>query len=138
MFDATKSVEEIRKAADQGDATTQCNLGLRYSKAQGVPQDYQQAVEWYRKAADQGNADAQYNLGLMYREGKGVPKDYQQAVEWYRKAADQGNAAAQFSLACMYGADLQTIICVLGMNGAGNNVPLDNHQATAWFCQRSL
>jgi TPR repeat protein len=102
MFDATKSVEEIRKAADQGDT------------------------------------DAQRNLGLRYRKGQGVPQDYQQAVEWYRKAADQGNAAAQFSLACMYGADLQTIICVLGMNGAGNNVPLDNHQATAWFCQRSL
>ncbi|KAF9079759.1 hypothetical protein BGX23_003304 [Mortierella sp. AD031] len=47
-----------RKAADQGDADAQCNVGILYGRGQGVPQDYSQAMKWYRKAADQGHANA--------------------------------------------------------------------------------
>ena len=65
-----------RKAADQGDAAAQSNLGVMYANGQGVPQDYAEAVQWYRKAADQGDADAQNNLGVMYDKGQGVPQDY--------------------------------------------------------------
>ncbi len=85
----------FRKAADQGEADAQFNLGVMYENGQGVAQDYAQAVAWYRKAADQGEASAQFNLGEMYRNGRGVPQDDAQAVAWYRKAADQGNAGAQ-------------------------------------------
>ena len=91
-----------RKAADQGHADAQTNLGLMYDTGQGVPQDYAAAVSWYRKAADQGNVSAQYNLGLMYINGQGVPQDYAAAVSWYRKAADQGDADAQYNLGVMY------------------------------------
>ena len=83
---------KYKKAADQGDAEAQFNLGVMYSLGEGVPKDYKQAVYWYRKAADQGHADAQSNLGFMYHEGRGVPKDDTQAVYWLRKAADQGHA----------------------------------------------
>ena len=61
-----------RKAADQGIAEAQFNLGVMYRDGQGVTQDYAEAVKWFRKAADQGNADAQFNLGVMYRNGEGV------------------------------------------------------------------
>jgi hypothetical protein len=88
-----------RKAADQGYAAAQSNLGIMYERGQGVPQDYTQAVDWYRKAADRGNAVAQNNLGIMYEEGLGVPQDHTQAVEWYRKAADQGSTTARENLA---------------------------------------
>jgi S1-C subfamily serine protease len=90
------------KAAEQGDAKAQVNLGLMYDKGEVVPQDYQQAVLWYTKGAVQGNADAQANLGVMYKEGVGVPQDYQQALAWYTKAAEQGHAKAQVNLAVMY------------------------------------
>src|SRR5258708_34225129 len=76
----------------------QSDLGFRYFKGQGVPQDYAEAVRWYRKAAEKGDAKAQYGLGFMYREGQGVPQDYAEAVRWYRKAADQGDAKAQRAL----------------------------------------
>ncbi|WP_244060843.1 tetratricopeptide repeat protein, partial [Aeromonas caviae] len=55
-----------RKAAEQGNAEAQFNLGVMYATGQGVPQDIQQVVTWLRKAAEQGNAEAQFNLGVMY------------------------------------------------------------------------
>ena len=75
------------QAVEQGDASAQNNLGLMYSKGQGVPQDYGEAVRWYRKAAEQGRASAQNNLGLMYDTGQGVPQDYVAAHMWYNLSA---------------------------------------------------
>ena len=108
-----------RKAAEQGDAVGQYNLGVMYAKGQGVVQDYVQAVQWYRKAADQGYALGQNNLGLAYANGQGVALDYSQAVYWVRKAADQGDAGGQYNLGSMYA------------NGLG--VALDYTQAVQWF-----
>jgi len=83
------AVEWFRKAADQGHALAQYNLGSMYLSGQGVPQDYAEAVKWYRKAADQGFAPAQYNLGLMYDNGQGVPQDYVQAHKWLNLAVSR-------------------------------------------------
>ena len=113
--DDAQAVALYRKAADQGHADAQFNLGYAYAYGQGVPQDYAQAVAWYRKAADQGNAHAQNNLGHAYRNGQGVPQDYGEAVAWYRKAAEQGNQFAQFNLGYAY--------------NFGQGVPQDSAQA---------
>ena len=79
-----------RKAAEQGLAEAQTNLGVMYEEGLWVRQDYAKAVQWYRKAAGQGNAVAQYNLGLMYEEGQGVSKNRKVAKEWYKKACANG------------------------------------------------
>ena len=63
--DYAQALTWYRKAADQGNAEAQNNLGVMCESGHGVPQDYAQAVVWYRKAADQGFAPAQYNLGVM-------------------------------------------------------------------------
>ena len=55
-----------RRAADQGHALAQYNLGLRYAKGEGVIKDNKEAVKWYRKAAYQGYALSQYHLGHAY------------------------------------------------------------------------
>jgi TPR repeat protein len=117
--DPVQKAAWYRKAADQGDALAQSELGWLYATGHGVTQDYGQAVEWFRKAADQGNAQAQLNLGTAFRNGQGVPQDYSQAVEWYRKAANQGLVNAQFSLGVRY--------------ARGQGVPQDYAQAEAWF-----
>jgi TPR repeat protein len=117
--DYEASAQWFRKAADQGIAAAQYNLGNMYAKGQGVPQDYALAVEWWRRAADQGLAAAQFNLGLMYYRGDGVPQDHAQAAQWFRKAADQGNADAQFNLGLMY--------------YRGEGVPQDHVAAHMWF-----
>ena len=95
--DSTVASVWYRKAAEQGNAQAQNNLGVTCKKAIGPnPVAYAEAMKWFRKAADQGNSDGQFNLGIMYYDGKGgVRQDYAEAMKWFRKAADQGNADAQ-------------------------------------------
>jgi len=78
------------KAANQGNAEAQTNLGNMYHNGQGVRQDYQEAVKWYRKAANQGYAEAQSNLGVMYGLGQGVRQNISKAKELFGQACDNG------------------------------------------------
>ena len=113
--DFKKSVNWYLKAAEQGHAGAQLNLGvIEYTK-----RDFVKAIDWYLKAAEQGNADAQFNLGVMHRNGQGVPLNHTKAVDWYRKAAEQGGARGQINLGAMY------------KNGLG--VPQDFAEAVNWF-----
>ena len=112
-------MEWYRKAAEQGNAEGQYNLGVCYYNGKGVTKDYAKAVEWYTKAAEQGHAWGQYNLGICYYLGEGVSKDYAKAVEWWRKAAEQGHATAQNDLGdCYY---------------SGNGVTKDYAKAVEWW-----
>ena len=43
----------FRKAAEQGLADAQSNLGWMYERGEGVPQDYAEAVKRYRLASEQ-------------------------------------------------------------------------------------
>jgi TPR repeat protein/uncharacterized RDD family membrane protein YckC len=92
----------LQKAANQGNAMAQNNLGWLYQNGEGVPKDLGKAAELYQKAADQGNAFGQNNLGWLYRNGEGVPKDLGKAAELYQKAADQGNVLGQNNLGWLY------------------------------------
>jgi TPR repeat protein len=58
-------VKWFRKAAEQGHAPAQYNLGVCYYYGNGVPQNYREAVRWIRKAAEQGHADAIEGLKKM-------------------------------------------------------------------------
>ena len=100
--DLKKAVEYFTKAAEQGHASAQADLGDCYFNGDGVYKDSDKAVEWYRKAAEQGNASGQCGLGLCYLGGRGVPEDNAKAVEWFRKAANQGHASAQNGLGDCY------------------------------------
>jgi TPR repeat protein len=91
-----------RKAAEQGFAAAQNNLGYCYHEGAVVPRNYPEAVRWYRKAAAQGFAAAQNNLGVCFRDSIGVPQDFGKAVHWFRLAAEQGLAAAQNNLGVRY------------------------------------
>jgi uncharacterized protein len=60
--DYAEAVRWFRKAADQGDADGQGNIGWLYEYGRGVAQDYAEAMRWYRKAADQGHVEAKNRL----------------------------------------------------------------------------
>ena len=60
--DYVQAVSWFRKAAEQGDAYAQTNLGVMYYSGRGVPQDYVQAHMWWSLAAAKGDADAINNL----------------------------------------------------------------------------
>ena len=63
--DAAQAAAWYRKAADQGYAAAQCNLGYCYENGAGVPKDTAQAAAWYRKAADQGHTNAKQQLEAL-------------------------------------------------------------------------
>jgi TPR repeat protein len=107
------------KAAEQGNANAQNNLGMMYDSGLGTSQDYKQALYWFTKAAEQGNVSAQFNLGITYNNGEGTPQDYKQALYWFTKAAEQGNDIAQLNLGVMF-AD-------------GSGTPKNNVLAYVWW-----
>jgi hypothetical protein len=84
-----EAIKWYRKAAEQGDAVAQFNLGIMHTNGVGVSQNDAEAARWYRLAADHGLAGAQFNLGMMYAEGHGVAQDYVQAHMWLNLAASQ-------------------------------------------------
>jgi hypothetical protein len=124
--DYARAASSFRKAAEQGDASAQSNLGQMYTDGAGVRRDYKQAVFWFQKAAVQGNTNAQFSLGSLYEKGRGVAKDNKQAEFWYKqavvglqKAAVQGDASAQLGLGSMY--------------EEGQRVAKDYRQAAFWY-----
>src|SRR5438132_11878623 len=64
--DYAQAAHWYRKAADQNHAMAQFNLGIMYSRGQGVLRDEGLSMKWIRKAAHLGDAGAQYNLGIRH------------------------------------------------------------------------
>jgi len=117
--DNASAIKWFRKAAEQGFAEAQCDLGFAYSIGRGVTKDDAEAVLWYRKAAEQGNALCQDNLGVMSRDGRGVAKDDAEAVVWFRKSAEHGNARGQTNLGFMY--------------ASGRGIAKNDAEAVRWY-----
>lgn len=88
-----KSAYWYCRAAEQGDAASQLQLGRYYRDGFGVEQDYDQAVYWCRKAAEGNCLWAMDDLSRCYREGIGTAKDPVQADYWQRKAGHPPKAA---------------------------------------------
>eukprot|EP00747_Dinoflagellata_sp_TGD_P073018 gnl/TRDRNA2_/TRDRNA2_157720_c0_seq2.p1 gnl/TRDRNA2_/TRDRNA2_157720_c0~~gnl/TRDRNA2_/TRDRNA2_157720_c0_seq2.p1 ORF type:complete len:255 (+),score=46.43 gnl/TRDRNA2_/TRDRNA2_157720_c0_seq2:193-957(+) len=97
-----EAVRWYRKAAEQGHARAQFNVGVMYHNGKGVEKDDSATAYWHRKAAEQDVVMAQYNMGFMYENGVGVEQSYSEAARWYLSAAEQGDARAQSNLGVMY------------------------------------
>jgi FOG: TPR repeat, SEL1 subfamily len=114
----------FHKAAEQGNAPAEFNLGGAYSQGRGVPQNYVTADAWFRKAAEQGYPLAEFTLGNAYYQGQGVPQNYVTADAWFRKASEQGNAPAEFGLGLSY--------------YKGHGVHKDNDKAIYWLRKSAM
>lgn len=117
-----------QKAAEQGLARAQADLGNLYRNGAGVPQDYVQAFQWSMAAAVQGDPEGQFNVASMYSLGQGRRTDDVEAMTWARKAAVQDCSA--MSVEPWFCARAQ------GMLGAGylagRGVPQDYVLAYMW------
>lgn len=51
-----------RKAADEGDASSQFNLAVMLEKGQGIDRDKDAAIAWYQDAVRQGHNSSQKRL----------------------------------------------------------------------------
>ena len=93
-----KSLADLRKLADQGNADAQWQMGVRYHNGEDVPQDDAQAMQWFQRAAEQGNVAAQSALGAYYWAGRGVPKDLSKAYFWSAIALANGDENSKVRL----------------------------------------
>jgi uncharacterized protein len=94
--DVTQAIAWYTKAAEQGHALAQANLGLYFRDDKfGVPQNLATAVFWLEKSAAQGERVGERGLADRYRTGTGVAKDPVRALELYRSAANKGDADAE-------------------------------------------
>ncbi|KAH1260140.1 F-box protein [Glycine soja] len=74
-----KAMEFYHKAAELGNPSAQCNLGLSYLQAE--PPNTELAVKWLHKASVCGNVRAQYQLALcLHRGGGRVRSNLKEAV----------------------------------------------------------
>ena len=76
-------------AGEQGDATSQFNLGSIYHNGDGIPRDTVEAAHWYRMAAEQGHANAQHNLGFMYAH-TGIAWRLSKVMRWHNSISESG------------------------------------------------
>ena len=86
-----KSLADLQKRADEGDADARWQMGVRYHIGEDVPQDDAQAMQWFLRAAEQGHVTAQATLGAYYWAGRGVPQDFSKAYVWSAIALAQGD-----------------------------------------------
>lgn len=93
-----RSLADLRKLADHGDAEAQWQMGVRYHSGEDVPQDDVQAVQWFERAAEQGNVAAQGALGAYYWRGRGVPEDLSKAYFWSAIALAGGDQDSKVRL----------------------------------------
>jgi TPR repeat protein len=97
-----QSLEDVRSAAEAGDASAQASLGALYERGEGgAPQDFTLAAQWRLRAAQQGDASAANGLGRQYAQGLGVEQDYAEAIAWLGQAAQTGAAPYVHDLALM-------------------------------------
>lgn len=129
-----KAAKWYRKAAVQGYAPAEVNLGLAYYLGEGVRRDYASAAKWFRRAAAQGYAIAENNLSVAYSGGQGVPKDQVKAAKWRNKATMQGYAGTGLGVATLeYGSGKGT----WGAFGY-DDVPQDCAQAVNWYLAAAI
>ena len=97
----TAAAKWYERAAEQGHARGQNNLGLSFMFGNGKRKDLKAAHLWLKKSADQGLKYGQRNLGVLLLKiqgEEGIPE----AISLFEKAASQGDARAKIELAAIF------------------------------------
>ncbi|HHD75939.1 MAG TPA: sel1 repeat family protein [Campylobacterales bacterium] len=89
-----------KRAAEQGNARAQFDLGLMYAKGEeGAVKESQLAFKWFHKAARNGHIQAKFYIGMSFANGIGVRQQTELARYWFKLAAKAGHARAMAYLA---------------------------------------
>lgn len=102
MLNQIDHLNQIKRAAAEGDSSAQAELGIAYYFGQEVEQNIAESVKWLTLAAEGGSEVAQNNLSILYMEGTGVQKDESASFYWMKKAAENGHPGACYPLARKY------------------------------------
>lgn len=84
--------KRLIEAAEQGDAVSQCNLGMLYANGvddngYAVKGSRPQAVRWLLAAAEQGLPRAQIKLAEVYADGPDIRGSHTTACGWFLLAS---------------------------------------------------
>lgn len=93
VLSGTKDQElnEVRRAAENGNADAQNKLGAWYEKgSHGLHKDYKEAYNWYADSAEKGNYKAMHNLGVLLVDEKITDISKETALELYLAMAQSG------------------------------------------------
>ena len=90
--DERAALRWIGKAAEQGNAAAQFELGSDYTLE--PHRDFGRAAALLHQSALQGFAPAQTRLAMRYLTGAGVPEDRVEAYAWLGLAAEPGERDA--------------------------------------------
>ncbi|KAJ1626947.1 hypothetical protein T492DRAFT_193709 [Pavlovales sp. CCMP2436] len=115
----TSSIEQLRRAAEDGSGDAQYNYAATHYNDSEVVLDLGEAARWFRRAAENGHLRGACMLAELLRRGNDLPKDTVEAARWYRLAAEQGDTSAALNLGLM---------CMFG-----ERVEKDVDEATRWF-----
>jgi hypothetical protein len=97
--DPAGAAEQYHRAADEGHAWAQYNLGHLYLDGRGVPRDAARAYAYYLRAAEQGHERAMSLAGRCCEEGWGRARDLEAAADWYERSAEAGYFRGQYNWA---------------------------------------
>jgi TPR repeat protein len=99
---------KLMEKANNGDASAQHELGIRYFLGRGFGVDTVKSAYWIQKAADQGLVMANYNLGIFLNNGWGLPWNPFKAFEHFQYAAKEGMPEAEYVYASILTDNLVT------------------------------
>jgi len=102
MYSKREAQKQLEQRAENGDITSQYELGRRYSNKKNGASS---AIYWLCRAASQGHTGAQYTLAGLYEHranqggtplggAKQTLDDRASAYYWYTAAAAQGHERA--------------------------------------------
>ncbi|KAL2347369.1 hypothetical protein Fmac_001369 [Flemingia macrophylla] len=95
------AMELYLKAAELGNPSAQCNLGISYLQAE--PPNTEQALKWLYKASVCGNVRAQYQLALCLHQNDGkIRGNMKEAAKWYMRAAEGGYVRAMYNISLCF------------------------------------
>lgn len=107
--DFAKALTYELRLAEHGAADAAYNIGVMYSKGDGVIKNEAKAVEWYRRAAELCNGSYCNYVGSLYFNGTMVRQDEAEAAKWFKRAVALGWKEGMLNLAlCYLGRGLPT------------------------------
>lgn len=89
---------KFKELAEQGDTSSQNNLGVFYEEGIGVSRDIEKAIYWYEKALEGNEYSALSNLAILY-VSLGKSDD---AITLYKKAVALGDGDSMVELGELY------------------------------------
>ncbi len=121
--DPTKAVYWYTRAAEQGIAPAQLNLGLMYLRGEGVKADMNQGRAWLEKAAHLGDNRASYALAMIDEK----QQRYVDAYKWYDLSSRDGMLDSNIR------DKAQTKISQLALNLSSSDIEKAKSSANDWF-----